>query len=550
MRRFILNTFVITFTTLGLTTFSSEAAVRRFEKRTPTPTARLKADQVLKNIRLIKAKNDALLLESVETAKAGRRTSAPVQANLVQVQSTSPSTDAGAFLAALQAQPTILEGYNNLFGTQLKATAAPSSEDAKVLSETVAVAGFNADQYFKVFSTAGSLLSAIRPTDSLLASFNRVYGTSIPKEGALKPADFGVMVRVISEPSFEYHSFLWSLPAATPPVATTPISEPPVVEPPAPVDSPAPVEPPVETPAPVTSGQIFGPESIWNKPLEASAAADANSSGLVNELVANTKLAQTWINTDHYSTPLYKVNASTPRESVKIVQNGQELVWTELNKETKKGVPIPQDAAAAAGTDGHITILDTDSGKLYEFWQFKKVNGQWQASWGGIIENVKTSNGVMPPITNSAGGTEYWGATATGLPAIGGAILIEELKAGKIPHALAVAVVRAKRNSFVAPAQRTDGWWDGPNAIPEGTRFRFPSDMKIDPSWSPLIKMMVEAVRDYGMIVRDQAGCVTFYGEDPTPYGAGDPYRESYGGLELWDVMKQFPWEKLEALAP
>ena len=50
--------------------------------------------------------------------------------------------------------------------------------------------------------------------------------------------------------------------------------------------------------------------------------------------------------------------------------------------------------------------------------------------------------------------------------------MIDELKAGVIPHALALNIPWAKPNVYSWPAQRTDGRSTDPNAIPEGARFR------------------------------------------------------------------------------
>ena len=288
---------------------------------------------------------------------------------------------------------------------------------------------------------------------------------------------------------------------------------------------------------------FFRSDSVWNKKLSRDQPIHPNSENFVRELLKNLHKAKPGINAAHYSTPLYRVNSTTPKSPVRIVQNGRPQTETVLGRECLKGVPLPQKVRAADGTDGHLTILETDTGKLYEFWKFKKVNSRWQASWGGILENVKTSDGIMPRVTNASGGEEAWGATATGLPVIAGTILIEELKTGKIPHALAFAIPRAKKGKFIWPARRTDGTTSAPNAIPEGARFRLPEDIPMDPRWLPLTRMLVEAVRDYGMILRDQAGAVVFYGEDPTPTGS-DPYRD----MKPTEAMEQFPWEKLQAL--
>ncbi len=300
-----------------------------------------------------------------------------------------------------------------------------------------------------------------------------------------------------------------------------------------------------------TSGMLFGPTAFWNTKLPSTQKIHANSSGLVSELVSNTKLNTPWINTTKYSTPLYIVDSSALKKPVSIVQNGKTLTWTALHAACQKGIPIPQNATAAQGTDGHITIWDRSSDKLYEFWKFKKdAYGKWTAAWGGILSNVSTCGGIMPKVLNPVGGYDMYGATATGLPVAGGTILLRELQFGNIPHALALNIVRPKLWKYYAwPAQRSDGFYTGGNAIMEGQRFRLPPNVTINPTWPPLLKMMVVAARDYGLVVRDQGGCVAFSAEDTTQYGYNGRISQFYSGLTPGQIAAKFPWSQLKALA-
>ena len=106
-----------------------------------------------------------------------------------------------------------------------------------------------------------------------------------------------------------------------------------------------------------------------------------------------------------------------------------------------------------------------------------------------------------------------------------------------------------------------------PITLAEGQRFRFPQSIVIDPSWSEFIKMLVVAVRDYGLIIADRGGATAFTCEDPVLYiGAfsdeqerrrkGEAiYREFYGKKsdgslkQPWDILPQFSWQLLEAIA-
>ena len=63
---------------------------------------------------------------------------------------------------------------------------------------------------------------------------------------------------------------------------------------------------------------------------------------------------------------------------------------------------------------------------------------------------------------------------------IAGTMMISELKAGVIPHALAMNIPWAKPKTYSWPAQRTDGASTDPNAIPEGARFRLDPKLDVD----------------------------------------------------------------------
>ncbi len=408
---------------------------------------------------------------------------------------------------------------NLLYGTSIQTNDVLSSYEQATLAQITSKSGYGQSAYLYSLSKTSSLYKALQANTTQRRAYNTKYKTYLQSSGAPMAADRTKLFGSTAPSSYTQSAFLSSLSWTSTPT-TTPSTLPP--------------------------GALFGTGSFWNTKI--SSSVKSNSAALVTELVRQTKLATPWLNTVKYSTPLYVVSSATAKVPVAIVSNGKTMTSTKLHVESMKGVPIPANAVAAGGTDGHITIWDTSTNKLYEYWQLRKNSyGKWQASWGGIISNASTSSGVMPIVKNAAGGNEWWGATGSGLAAIGGTILVKELKAGKIPHALAMAIPYAK-NTFVSPANRSDGSSTAWNAIPEGSRFKLPASTYIDPSWPPIMKMMVIAARDYGIVVRDKAGAVTFYGEDPKQYGT-NPYPTYYGGLPLNEVMAKFPFSKLRVVS-
>jgi hypothetical protein len=68
---------------------------------------------------------------------------------------------------------------------------------------------------------------------------------------------------------------------------------------------------------------------------------------------------------------------------------------------------------------------------------------------------------------------------------------------------------------------------------------------------TPVGRMIAVAAQKYGFVVRDKAGAVSVYGEDPTPVTSGgesNPYNTFFQGKRPYQVLDNFPWDRLIAL--
>jgi hypothetical protein len=191
-----------------------------------------------------------------------------------------------------------------------------------------------------------------------------------------------------------------------------------------------------------------------------------------------------------------------------------------------------------------MVVWQPSTDTMWEFWVANKQADGWHAAWGGQMPNVSSSSGYFTAPSN-------WGATATSLPLLGGLIRIDELRAGRIDHALAVCIPEASSRWFSWPAQRTDGQNSSQSAIPEGTRFRLDPNLNLNAlPMSRATRIIAEAAQRYGIVVRDTGGAITFYAEDPTPLGS-DPYVGPTGffdGAYPSQMLADFPWSQLQAL--
>jgi hypothetical protein len=300
----------------------------------------------------------------------------------------------------------------------------------------------------------------------------------------------------------------------------------------------------------------FAPTSVWNAPLARDARLAPNSRGLVDELLRQRRTSLPWINTTVYSTPLYTVPRSTPAAPV-YVDTPSALFSSRADADVLQGrlaaVPIPAGARPAAGHNRHMVVWQPSTDTMWELWNAHEVPREaspwktdsilgWHAAWGARIDGVSRSDG-----TNAA----PFGATASGLPLAGGLIRVSELRRGRIDHALAVGIEDIEAGTTVWPASRTDGARTAPGAIPMGTRFRLDARIDIDRlGMTRTGTAIARAVQRYGMVVRDHADdSIVFYGEDPAPTGA-NPYPRIFGGLRPDQVLRGFPWHRLQVVAP
>ncbi len=96
---------------------------------------------------------------------------------------------------------------------------------------------------------------------------------------------------------------------------------------------------------------------------------------------------------------------------------------------------MPSNAEPAGGSDSELSVYQTGTDTLWEFWKAQKINGAWRACWGGRMQDVSKSNGIWQ---------HPFAAAATGLPFFAGQIQVKELREGEIKHVMGIALVRVK----------------------------------------------------------------------------------------------------------
>jgi hypothetical protein len=282
----------------------------------------------------------------------------------------------------------------------------------------------------------------------------------------------------------------------------------------------------------------FARDSFWNRRLPRRAPRAARSRRLVATLAEQVADQKAWVNTYRYSSPVYVARPRQRRVRVRLDKPSASLAAAFAS------VPLPARAKPARGRDKQLVLWQPSTDTMWEFFKLVRRRDGWHANWGGRMTDVASNPGWFRE--------QNWGATATGLPLLGGLITLDDLRRGRIDHALALGVTRARSYVWSWPARRTDGATNDPTAIPEGARFRL--DPRLDLRrlrLPPLTRMIARAAQRYGIVVRDKTGSsVTFEAEDATRLRV-DPYYGPggwFGGRSPSAVLERFPWRRLQAL--
>ena len=282
-----------------------------------------------------------------------------------------------------------------------------------------------------------------------------------------------------------------------------------------------------------TDARFFAPSSVWNRRLPARAPVAPDSRALVGALRRQVSSAGPWIATTEFSVPIARAGARQRRVRVKL-----DTGYAPLQR-AFASVPVPPGARPAPGSDRHLVVWQPATDTMWEFWLMQRKADGWHARWGARLDHVSRSAGINPSPT---------GATASGLPLVGGLMTLDELRRGRIDHALAISIPTTRARVAAWPATRTDGQDPSRTAIPEGTRFRL--DPRVDVGrlhLPPAARAMAVAAQRYGMIVRDKAGAVVFYGQVP-PRSQPHAYDALFHGAYPDRLLAKFPWDRLQVV--
>ncbi len=244
----------------------------------------------------------------------------------------------------------------------------------------------------------------------------------------------------------------------------------------------------------------FSSDSPWNTSL-GSGAAHAEITSPVFSLVDGAH-----VNSSDWSHPIYVAQASDP--VISIYEEG--VLFGQFH--------VPVDAVPDDQADHHLHIIDETHRTVVEMFVAERLpNG-----------DIDCAVAVLNDLTDAGVYDQWHGARAYGGSAIAGLIRTDELLAGEIPHALAIAVSRTALNriapggdSWVWPASWSDGGvgdlYGTLGNLYMGTLLAIPPDVVIDAlPLNDVGRMIGHALQDYGAYIVDSADGNLFYYAEPS----------------------------------
>ena len=169
--------------------------------------------------------------------------------------------------------------------------------------------------------------------------------------------------------------------------------------------------------------------------------------------------------------------------------------------ESDKGpYPIPRHTKIEYGSDHHALMVDRSSCKLYEVYALRGKHAGSGAIWS------LRSNKLRPPGWTSA--------DAAGLPIFPGLARWDEVKRGRINHALRFTVENTRR-AYIYPARHYASNSNNPDYPPTGLRVRLKADVDIS-HFPRQARVVLRALQRYGMILADN-GSPWYVSGAPSP---------------------------------
>ncbi len=240
----------------------------------------------------------------------------------------------------------------------------------------------------------------------------------------------------------------------------------------------------------LTDGRLYGPNSPFSRKIPTDAI-----------YTKDIRIGSVRGSYSDYAIPYVRNQAGQNVPTVKVTNTytGTVDYW-----------PIPTNATPNSGSDAWLGVIDPDTHKLYEFWEFK-----WDTST--TPKSVKAGGNFGFDLGGTGLTKPGRTISASGLAVSGGSAMKEDFTdpitgqydtSRPINHALEMGLNHAliKINDYVAPATQGEDFPDNTGDIPLGALYALPKNFDVESltGINPLTKSIARAMRDYGVYVADR----------------------------------------------
>lgn len=254
----------------------------------------------------------------------------------------------------------------------------------------------------------------------------------------------------------------------------------------------------------LAGNQLFPSDNPWNQKIT-NAPVAANSAALVASIGASSPLHP------DFGTVMGNTWNGIPYNVVH--GNSQAKINVEITSYASESdiqpIPIPSNVvlegdlstgpATVNNGDRHMLVYDQDNNILYETFGTHRPSETSDGKWQAASESVWNLN------TDSFRPAGWTSADAAGLPILPGLVRTDEVfTQGVINHALRFSVP-ATQQAYVYPASHEAGSSTSSSLPRMGERFRLKASVDIS-GFSKTDQIILQALKDYGMIVADNGG--------------------------------------------
>lgn len=273
------------------------------------------------------------------------------------------------------------------------------------------------------------------------------------------------------------------------------------------------------------SGRPFAADSAWNTPIPADPKLAANSDAAAAHLAKGVHA-----NLYEFGSPVYHMTASdrSDRQDIPCLEDWGSCLL--------KDVPMPLTAKTSSGSDQSMIVIDAARKQVYDFWQLRRTDAGWEASWGTANPLYGKSN-------------ENGGAVGAGYSGLAGLVRLFEIRQGRIDHALHFSSDNSCAGRYLYPATKTDGNSGAADCVPEGARVQLDPSVDVDdiPGITRGEKIVAKALQKYGAYNQNNGGAPMAFGFE-NPAGRSDPYPAAGLDNDYYD-FPHIPWNKLRVLS-